>query len=147
MNLQSVFSWNKVFSKLKSLLELRLIRCEDIYRRLSPTSWCGRVDRRDSRFWLIYLLCNNKNEFERKWQLCFIAGKTLIIYRAKGYIPKGCVPWGEIVEPLRLVTMFCNTPPWSIQVHLIICRLPSNILSPQKPYGNIRSTQCILDSE
>jgi hypothetical protein len=63
-----------------------------------------------------------------------------LLQGSPGYIHvKGCIPRGmslrEILpHPLDWshiqYTIFCNTPPWSIQVHLIICKLTYNILSP-----------------
>jgi hypothetical protein len=107
------------------------------------------------------LLCSTQRQIEKRHRqmigLSRLLQRLYYIYKCTPrlyYIYKcsqGVCPLGITVTNgwmrFNHFTMFCNTPPWSIQNHLIICKSSFNVSSPQKPCGKIRSTQYLLDNE
>jgi hypothetical protein len=67
---------------------------------------------------------------------CYLYCRDPCLYTSGYRVSQGVCPLGITVRGWSyIIQIFYNTPPWSIQVHLIFCNMSFNISSPQKPCG------------
>jgi hypothetical protein len=73
---------------------------------------------------------------ERETNNCYLYCRDPCLYTSRYSVSQVMCPLGITVRGWSyIIQIFCNTLPWSIQVHLIFCKLSFNIPSPQKPCG------------